>query len=189
MSTPFFITGLPRSRTAWLSVLFSHGRSTCMHDGVKFGRNDFAQALTSSPLDYSGDSDSGLLIYWPTVCEMFPEAKWVIIKRDASACRESYRKYFKGRIYCGSELVNDHTNQVFDVLSNAFHKAIEGIPSERLMEVDFDALEDESTVKAVWEWLTPENPWDQARYEMLQQMQINLIPEKVRFNVCQQQVL
>jgi hypothetical protein len=57
--TPFFITGLPRSRTAWLANFFTTDHSFCYHDISRVG--SVWAILESTSSDFVGDSDSGLL--------------------------------------------------------------------------------------------------------------------------------
>src|SRR6267142_4290527 len=72
----FFITGLPRNRTAWLSVLLSHGeKSFCTHDGLKnHSPKQLVHAMRESDYDYAGDSDSALLLHVEEIIALAPDA-------------------------------------------------------------------------------------------------------------------
>lgn len=77
MVTPFFITGLPRSRTSWLSVLFSDD-AVCAHDLL---------ARSKSLQDYkaklgAGDSDSGLIWIYEWASKEFPSSRWLLVRRN-----------------------------------------------------------------------------------------------------------
>lgn len=79
---PFFSTGLPRSRSAWLAAYLSYNGSICFHDaftGVK-KINDFPKLFTERP-KASGVSDPALVLHWEKVAGWFPDAKWVVIER------------------------------------------------------------------------------------------------------------
>lgn len=51
MSRRFVVTGLPRCRTAWLSVLLDHGDSACRHDALRLLQPDeWGKAFPDSPV-------------------------------------------------------------------------------------------------------------------------------------------
>ena len=77
---PYFLTGLPRSRTAW----FSEWLPTCLHEGMNgcYSHNEYIKKLGSG-----GDSSSGL-VYFP-IERYFPHAPVVIVERDIDEVMES----------------------------------------------------------------------------------------------------
>lgn len=89
MDKHYFITGLPRSRTAWLANLLTIGDSFCLHAGLL--RNGANLKRLAEHLDYlakrypcAGDSDPSLLPApaFETMAKLFPGASWVFIERD-----------------------------------------------------------------------------------------------------------
>jgi len=78
---PFFITGLPRSRTAWMAAFLTGGDVLCHHELMKFcpTRECFYQAFRH-PKVRIGNSDSGLPL--TEFQRVFPDAPTVIIERD-----------------------------------------------------------------------------------------------------------
>ena len=90
MSRQFFITGLPRSRTAWFSAyLNAHPYVKCWHDGLN-GCHDpeaFVQKMKmwGTFSDHRiGNADSGLPLC--NIHQMFPDAPLVIIHRGKVDC-------------------------------------------------------------------------------------------------------
>jgi hypothetical protein len=69
----FFVTGLPRSRTAW----FSKWLPDCLHEGIEgcFNHKDFVEKLGNR-----GDSDSALMFF--PIERYFPRSPVVIVERD-----------------------------------------------------------------------------------------------------------
>ena len=61
----FFITGLPRSRTAWLASFFTGNNSFCYHEilRVSSGFDDAIRKLSHRKEMYVGNSDSSLPIW------------------------------------------------------------------------------------------------------------------------------
>ena len=62
MSQPFLITGLPRSRTAWMAEVCTTARSTCEHEPIRHmttWRDVYALWRGAGP-DFIGVSDSSM---------------------------------------------------------------------------------------------------------------------------------
>lgn len=84
----FFITGLPRSRTAWLAAYFTDGNVFCYHDGLKYlnKKEEFYYLMGAAHKDYKldtiGNSDSGLI--YTDFQTRFPDADTVIIERPVA---------------------------------------------------------------------------------------------------------
>lgn len=85
----FFITGLPRSRTAWLANFMSSGKSICYHEGIDgcHSIEDYQKKMSINGYKYIGDSDTGLPIldFQP----IYPDSPVVIIRRDKQEVAES----------------------------------------------------------------------------------------------------
>ncbi len=78
---PFFITGLPRSRTAWMAAFLSGAGVMCWHELLKHcaTREAFYRGMRH-PEYRVGDSDCGLPV--TDFQARFPKAKTVVIERD-----------------------------------------------------------------------------------------------------------
>ena len=86
MTKQFFITGLPRSRTAWFANLFTWGDSICYHDALHsdptVGR--LVYMLKDVPAVCGakrGHSCASNLLAWRELDAHFPDAQWVVIER------------------------------------------------------------------------------------------------------------
>ena len=69
----YFVTGLPRSRTAW----FAKWLPNCLHEGIE-GCSTHKEFIDK--LGDKGDSDSGLMFF--PVDRYFPKSPVVIVERD-----------------------------------------------------------------------------------------------------------
>ena len=172
MNPPFFLTGYPRSRTTWLSNLFTTGNVRCLHDGLAdFKSVDaFATALRQFNL---GDSDSGLIVFAQRIHESFPTAPWVIVERDPLQCRESLAKFWGGK--------PEEYKAIFDQLERfmaVFPK------TANVLRVKFDELKNCEVVEAVWNHCLGNRvnpvPFDYERCRMLQKLRINPLVDKQR---------
>ncbi|MHB8727567.1 MAG: hypothetical protein ACYC9K_00855 [Sulfuricaulis sp.] len=74
----FFILGLPRSRSAWLSAFLTTDKTLCYHDALALCRtpNDMHK-LGDGRL--TGNADTGLALFYPWVNAQ--RAKRIVIKR------------------------------------------------------------------------------------------------------------
>ena len=86
-SLRFFVTGLPRSRTAWLAKFFTTGDVYCMHEGLNLYPDmpSLANAMSGSKKVY-GDSDSALCL---TEFQEVFTAPTLIIERDRDEVLDS----------------------------------------------------------------------------------------------------
>ena len=73
----FFVVGLPRSRTAWLSAFLSQSGRYCHHDGFNgcVDMDDYRKKLGSD-----GDSSTGLMLV--DLNKEFPDSPVVIIEKN-----------------------------------------------------------------------------------------------------------
>lgn len=96
MKRHFFITGLPRSRTAWLANWLTWGGSFCYHDGFVgcASVDDFASKLRTTPGTHVGNSDPANVCFWQRLVRFFPDASWVIIKRNMDDAMCSSQRAF-----------------------------------------------------------------------------------------------
>lgn len=179
----YFITGLPRSRTGWLANLLTYGPSFCWHDAVQHGWNaaGVMGQLAQTPAQFAGDSDSGLVLMHEELNALAPQAQWVFVLREQAAAEESFLKYFAGRSYKGTRPVAvAEARQIFGLLARKLEQARRFIPGHRAIEVEFAALERREVAAEIWAHCVPGVPFHQQRWELLDKLQVNPVPEKVR---------
>ncbi len=138
--TPFFITGLPRSRTAWLAAWVS-AQKLCLHD-VPPNLTEWA-TLADGVCGYSG---AELALEYGRLRGSFPDAKWLVVIRDLDEAVKSFRTW-------ASVAVPDR----FDVMGFFRERAalLDQIEGRR---VRFEDLSDVNTAKGVWDYLMPPRP-------------------------------
>lgn len=74
---PFFVAGLPRSRTAWLSVFLSQSGRHCWHDGMN-GCRTIAEYMEK--IGDGGDSSTGLHLF--AFNELYPNSNIIVIEKS-----------------------------------------------------------------------------------------------------------
>ena len=164
----FFITGFPRSRTAWLANLFTYKDSFCFHEASKFGGNvyDIAAKITSRKEKFVGNSDCGTLFYYKDLIKLLPDSKIVIVERDINDVKKSLYK-FLGMWNDELETILYKTNKhIIDIQDN--HETI---------DIEFEELEGEGNVEEVWRQVV-DIEWDHDRWLQLNDTKVELIKEK-----------
>lgn len=91
-SGPFFIHGLPRSRTYWLSEFLTYGGNVCHHDlPIKVdGVDEFFEVLGRPGV---GTAETGLTGMWPVLDAEFPAARIVVVRRPIADVKASLARF------------------------------------------------------------------------------------------------
>jgi len=168
----FFITGFPRTRTAWLANFFTYGNSFCFHEAIKQCNNitDLKDLFVSTGKQYVGNSDSVIPFFAKRVNELFPQAKWVIIERDEQDVIKSL-----DRVLPGSEKQN--VLNIGKPLLTWVKKTCNPLM------INFSELSTQRECKRIWEYCLPTIPFDEMRWKMLDKLRIELILDESTFNV------
>jgi hypothetical protein len=166
--TPFFITGLPRSRTAWLANWLTTATSRCYHEGVLLAKSyaEYRQLMTDAgpSVMACGDSNSSLAFIQEQLIEDFPKARWIIIERRQDHAFLSYRMAF------GSLEEHDVSKRKFDKLTLRLLELRRRVPHETFQ---FDDLNDLETCRGLWFHLFPKAVWfDEARWRLLNGLRV-----------------
>ena len=95
---PFFVIGLPRSRTAWLSLFLTDDKRICYHEGID-GCNSICQYINK--IGSNGDSSTFLMNL--DINKLFPDSPVLIIENDINRTitytEETYGYYVPMQIY------------------------------------------------------------------------------------------
>lgn len=96
-SKKIFLTGLPRCRSGWFANLLTCGDSFVYHDGFDGCEtiNDFKEKL-NIPYRVVGNSDPANVLFWKQIVAEWPDATWIVIRRDILAVAQSIRKTVSG---------------------------------------------------------------------------------------------
>lgn len=182
----YFITGLPRSRTAWLANFLTTGLTYCHHDATLTGpqpsklRKLAEETRKDTRAVWVGDSDSGLLVTAAATAKAFPQARWVMVRRDPEDAAESYIKYFKAHPYPSVPFISEeHARGMMKFCAHFLARIPEAIPEKLLLEVDYEDLNSEDTIRAIWEWCVPSLPFSRRRWQMLQAFNVSVMSEQV----------
>lgn len=135
----FLITGLPRSRTAWLSVAATGPKSICHHEPVSDHATyaDFCTLLSDDRFEHVGVSDSALVLQIGRLIRDH-DMRVLIVVRHPSDVGISVRRYFGDDL--GSFDVEDYCQTMSQHLSRH-------VGDRHVRYVNYDDLRDVRKVK------------------------------------------
>lgn len=159
----FFVFGMPRCRTAWLSVLLTGRDSFCFHEGTGLRATfaEYAEMLRARPESCVGDSSPALAEHMESLIAEFPEARFLIVRRPE---RDSLRSF------CAADSANAEALRVGWAGYMEAWSAAAILPPTR-MEVTLAELSSPETCARLHEWLTGA-PMDEARWGQLHNLRI-----------------
>lgn len=167
----FLITGLPRSRTAWLAALFCDGDVICYHEPIlqtitEGGKMDFQKLfaiISETKLPFVGISDSSMPIRGALdqYLTQYPDAPILIVMRDQVEAFESYKK-FTGMDHDDAIGVLGYVNDGISVLMQKRER--------KKLIVRYEDLSHLSTIMAIWTFLVPGVPFNVTRAEIFQRL-------------------
>lgn len=172
----FYITGLPRSRSAWLSVALSEYRLTsCLHEPLarmaSYSPSAVQAVLSAAHTPFAGISDAGLPVVAPDLPAQLP-GPIVVVLRDPADVAESLARYLGGA-------VEAHLGGVA-LMTERLHAFIERYDvDDRLLVVDFYDLARNDVMRKVWEHLVPGTPFQRRRIESLQRLRIEPVVDRL----------
>jgi hypothetical protein len=166
----FFITGLPRSRTAWTANFLSVAPAFCWHDGLSNTPSLKAFQTKMEAHEICGDSDSGLPFFYDELREMYPEANWVVLRRDPEEVVVSLARM---NPYFGMPRINVEEARSMVTASS---KQLDKIASNsKTLELRWSDLSLRESARSLW-WhcLRDAVPWRNERWEQLRDMNVTV---------------
>lgn len=136
----FFILGLPRTRTAWLSIVMSMCGRPCFHEGM---RDHATFEDYAAHREAAGDADPTLIYWTPQLVERWPGARFVVIRRDPT---ESLADFIAAAPAEAAEAIRAGWATTLQAYTRACD-LLRGHPSA--MFVDFDQLADDAVIADV----------------------------------------
>lgn len=169
MPKPFLITGLPRSRTAWWSVVASTPYSECLHEPAKDCASLGAlRDVWMSLSGYGGIADSGIAFQIDKILKMM-KPQTLIVLRDPKDVLQSFTRFW-GREF------DRRPVEAMVRRADAVLKAHYGHPLVKA--VRFEDLNDYNVAQRCFEWLMPGIPVKMRRD--LHSMRVNVTIDAVR---------
>lgn len=155
--SPFFITGMPRSRTAWLANWLTTDRSLCVHDPV----GSVVPVIGGKLVGVSGPE---VCCAWDSFRAAWPDSPWLVVTRADA-------KYAFKRVLSEHMEIPDQ----FDTWWAGRLELLAQIVADggaRVLSVKFEDLDREETARTIWRHLLPELPFDRERWELLNDLTV-----------------
>lgn len=167
--TPFVVTGLPRSRTAWLSVFLTHGMVRCWHEGARVNESIHCllERLSLDSRYISGDSNSALCLKHGELIHAASKGlcNLVVIRRDPKECAESLERSLEG-IDISAQKIIDATMPGYARLAD-FSGAL---------RVNFESLDDPASLRAIMQKIAPSETFPEKWWTQLHELRITQMP-------------
>lgn len=172
MARYFFIVGLPRSRTAWLSNLFTTGRVYCFHDASRRVERvpDLHEIVHESRVDadFIGTSDNGLTIM-PAALDWYrerdPDVPVVVVRRPKDeVVRSLFALYDEGIPAASLAKMVNHAAAGLDMIAGAGN----------VLEVRYHDLDNINTLESMWRHLIPGVAFDMQRAAAVRQLNVQM---------------
>ena len=167
-SGKFFVTGLPRSRTAWMAAFLSTGETLCYHEpSYKISKIDQLPTLFDSTFyKHLGISDSGLGFHIEWILENV-KPRTLIIERDVEEVKASLKEHMgvpmEHFYYC--ELL---------------HETLAQFRNHPLVKwVSFNSLVHKRVMQDIYWWLMPGSAFDEERWEQFANLHIEVDLPKI----------
>jgi len=159
----FFVTGLPRSRTAWMAAFLSTGETLCIHEpSCKIQAiEELETMLDTTFYRYIGVSESGLGFFVKDIIEKL-KCRTLVIERDIGEVAESLRK-----IGVPMPPKYKYLDLLLDRLSEVrMHPMVKW--------VHFNSLVHKRVIQEVYWWLMPGIAFDEARWSEFSNLNIQV---------------
>lgn len=165
---PFMITGLPRSRTAWMAAFMTFGKVICTHEPIKTlsDKVQIPELFKSEYHTHIGISDSTAGFFMPEIMELVRPAT-VIIVRPRHEVKASMKEI---GLPCDRQI---------DMLCEEL-----GIFKSHpdVITVAYDKLNDIRTMSKIWFHCLPGVPFDEERFANFKNLHIEAdIPALVKY--------
>ena len=175
----FIVTGMPRSRTAWIAALFcAHGVET-VHEAPLFFKNvEEVQAWVHSgtEADPRGYVDGLAIVQKPDlVLKHFHNCPMIIIDRPYADVRASWVKWHSP---ISDEHFNDAVNKV-----DAFKRTVAGW--DNVLTIPYALLDDYASINEVFVHCTGRE-LKPITWRLFNHLKIELHGEKARADLCQE---
>lgn len=163
---PFLITGLPRSRTAWMAGFFCTGNVFCVHEPLKdlYDITEAKRVFQSDFHSHVGASDSGAGFFLPWLMENI-NPPTLIIERDPE---------FVAKNMAENGVPCDRAIKVLHA------KLLEFRHHPNVLWVPFESLSNRRIMEKIWFHLLPGVPFDAERYEQFNDLHIEISIPKLK---------
>lgn len=175
MKNNFFITGLPRSRTSWLANFFTYNNSFCYHEATRFctSMDDLKELMHNHSAENIGNADPAMLYIMNDAIQAFPDAKIVLIEREIHETIDSFIDFYTSYEY---KSIQEWIESLYEIMERIKQKY-------EVLTVRHDKLNQMEECKKIWDYLLPDEEFDEKRWSLLDELYINKLVDKHSIHV------
>lgn len=168
MIPPFLITGLPRSRTAWLSAFFTVGDCFCHHElsGSCKTITEVQMMMLLDDFPFCGNSDSGALLILDELIELIPGLRIVYVVRDEIDALSSFAKAVGMNRF--------DLKEGFGTVAKTFRRVRKQHPA--VMELDYAEVGRRDRIQQMWRIITDGQPFPDEHYGKMMRLHVTQDP-------------
>ncbi len=179
-----FVACLPRSRSAWLANLLTHGSSFAYHEPMRWdalwepGRvPDFTALAKSAGTDCVSFCDTAFGAYWKPALEAHPQARVLIVWRSVREVREDWNEAVLR--WPGMASLHDNGDTTLlhleARLRELAHYCDRDKAARPTCSVSARLLDDMPVVEQIWNFCAPGRAFDRRRARMLMDLNVEAI--------------
>jgi len=173
----FVVFCLPRSRSAWVANFLSYDGGLCLHEPLLGCRSldDLDDKMAATGVEFVGCADTAIMAFTEQVIDRYPTARFVALLRQPDGFAAQARK-----MGCSEQHICD--------MLERFQEAVEVLSAfgEQTLLVRSKDLGLAHVCDLLWRHVGHTTPMSQARFEMLNDMRVeamvNRVEQKVRRN-------
>lgn len=175
MSRPFFILGLPRSRTYWLSRFLTYRDWTCGHEELRHLRSfEDVKSWLSQPC--VGSAETALAPFWRLIPE---DAQIVIIRRPVAEVKDSLLRLNAGMNGAFDPIALDGLLKRLDAKLDQIRARRRGV-----LFVKFEDLQREDVCRDIFEHCLP-YPFDREWWRTISQFNLQAnVPAVMAYHIA-----
>jgi len=171
----FFVTGLLRSRTAWLANLFSTERTHCFHELLSISNPERIEAFKGfaglGRYEYLGSADTNPPVV-RKILGLFPVSPIVVVHRNIEEVCASIAKYAKALNKRERIPFEKRLSVIWDGIRGCQQDLLTIGDSPQALNVAFAELENNQVVERIWNHCISTIEPDPVRIMQLQNMRI-----------------
>lgn len=165
----FLIIGLPRSRTAWLSCLFTVGPAFCYHEMLAEYSTPAAikAQMEVTPFEFVGDSDPSAALRLDEVHETLGFPQTIYVRREPKDCIASFAR--------ATGLPQGDCFAILTQLSDRLDTFARN--NSTIFVLDFDKIDHADYIANAWAWVLGTTPFPIEHWHRMKKLNVSMTRE------------
>jgi hypothetical protein len=139
---------------------------------------DLKELMTSHNAGNIGNADPALLYIMDDLVNQFPEAKIVLIERELHETIDSFIDFYTSYEY---KNIQEWIEGLFEKMENIKKK-------HQVLTIQHDGLNNMEECRKMWKYLLPDEPFDEKRWNLLDELYINKLVDKHSIHVMKKSI-